>query len=85
MRPGYDLRHVSLAQTGLLTFALKRDALSLAKARGWRAHDVTRGYNRFCIFWFVAQDQGEGLVALTANGTTTLPHPPERHPHPPSP
>src|SRR5574343_994172 len=68
-----DLRKVHLGQSGIASFATKLQALAFAKARGWLSRDVTRAYNRFCMFWVVYQGFGDTLRFLGKTDVVELP------------
>lgn len=50
-----DLSHIHLETHNVARFATKREALSLARARGWNTYDVIQAFNRFQIFWVVGE------------------------------
>ena len=66
-----DLRFLNLGQHEIAAFALKRDAQAFAKASGrWKASDVFRAYNRFCIFWAIGQVFTDDMLLLNKSGTS---------------
>ena len=68
-----DLRHILLADHDVARFATKREALVLAKARGWNACDVIQAYNRFNVFWVVGERLPDTLrIATRAPGDVRL-------------
>ena len=68
-----DLRKVHLGQSGIASFATKPQAIAFAKSRGWLSRDVTRAYNRFCMFWVVYQGFGDTLRFLGKTDVVELP------------
>ena len=70
----YDFSAIHLGEAGIVSFALKPDAIAFAKSRGWLAGDVRRAYNRFCKFWIIGQQTGHGgvLRVLTRAGVTEV-------------
>jgi len=75
-----DLRHVLLGESNIETFAHKANASKFAKARGYYARDVIRCFNRFCIFWVVAQYSTDGWHIATRDRGSILVTIPEREP-----
>ena len=70
-----DLRHILLSDHDVARFATKREALSLARSRGWNACDVIQAFNRFNVFWIVGERLADDLrVATRAPGTVRLPY-----------
>ncbi len=68
-----DLSHIHL--TNEARFALKRDALAFAKARGWNSCDVMQACNRFNIFWVVGERLTDNLrLATQAPGSVHRPY-----------
>ena len=71
-----DLTKIHLGTTGIAGFALKRDALKFAKDHGWKATDATRAFNRFSLFWVVAQSVcGEIRIIRTDGSLFVASHP----------
>lgn len=70
-----DLTHILLADHDIARFALKREALAVAKARGWNACDVMQAYNRFNAFWVVGERLADSIrLATRVKGTVNLPY-----------
>jgi hypothetical protein len=71
-----DLSHIHLATYGIVRFATKHQALTLARERGWNTCDVIQAFNRFQIFWVVGDRMGEtGLrLATQQPGTINVPY-----------
>ena len=70
-----DLRHILLADYQIARFATKREALALARARGWNAWDVIQAYNRFNVFWVVGERlPGHLRLATREPGTVEIPY-----------
>lgn len=71
-----DLSHVHLGEKNIAAFALKRQALALAKERGWNRGDVMRAFNRFQMFWVVGDCHAENGVRLATRerGTVDVPY-----------
>lgn len=63
-----DLRAIHLGQNNIASFARKSEAQNFAKSRGMYARDILKAYNRFCIFWIVADYTGEAWRVLTRDG-----------------
>ena len=61
-----DLTHILLADHSVAHFATKREALTLARARGWNTCDVMRAENRFHIFWVVESASQTAYVSRPA-------------------
>lgn len=70
-----DLSHLHLNSHDIARFAQKRDALALARARGWNTYDVIKAFNRFQIFWVVGERLNDNLrLATNARGTVHVPY-----------
>jgi hypothetical protein len=70
-----DLSHLLLADHDIACFALKRDAVSLARTRGWNASDVIRASNRFNVFWVVGERLSDCLrLATKERGWVRVPY-----------
>ena len=60
-----------IIESQVARFTTKKAAVAFAKQFGWKALDVTKGDNRFCTWWVIAQMQStETLTFLTVNGST---------------
>ena len=70
-----DLTHVHLSDHDVVRFAVKRDALAMAKARGWNTYDVMQAFNRFNVFWVIGERLTDDLrLATRFPGDVRLPY-----------
>jgi hypothetical protein len=73
---GWDFRSggipmSNIARTGMFFTATKREAREFAKNHGWLMKDVQKGFNRFCIFWFIGQGfPDDTMNVLCYDGST---------------
>ena len=61
----YDFRAINNGDKNIAAFANKADASAFAKACGWSAKNVVRAYNRFSLFWVVAQPLPDTIRVVT--------------------
>ena len=59
-----DMRKISLGDTRVAGFAVKRDAARFARLHGWRTKDAIRAQNHFNLFWVVAQGITSGVTRV---------------------
>lgn len=70
-----DLSHILLSDHDIARFATKRQALSLARQRGWNSYDVIQAFNRFNVFWVVGERLSDELrLATRFPGDVRLPY-----------
>jgi hypothetical protein len=70
-----DLSHIHLATHNIARFATKRQALTVARARGWNTCDVMQAFNRFQIFWCVSERRTDDIrLATVFPGTVNVPY-----------
>jgi hypothetical protein len=70
-----DLSHIILADHQIAKFATKREAKAFASSRGWNPCDIIQAFNRFNIFWVVAERTERDLrLATREPGTVHVPY-----------